>query len=104
MSRSSWPTLLKTTHLYMADTLASWITSLLTVYPEQRHKGPLYTRTLLLFKEATVLTSNGETEVCAGNDQSLETVWNNEARSLAVERQHPRKAKKHCRQLAGKCP
>lgn len=36
MSRSSWPTLLKTTHLYMADTLASWITSLLTVCAEHR--------------------------------------------------------------------
>lgn len=59
MNRSSWPTLLKTTHLYMAETLASWITSLLTVYPEQRHKAPLYTWTLLLFKEAIVLTSNG---------------------------------------------
>ena len=95
MSLSSWPTLLTTTHLYMADTLASWITSLLTVYPEQRHKAPLYKTWTLFFKEAIVLTSNGETEVCVGNDQSLETVQNNEERSLAVERHtclHQRKA------------
>lgn len=59
MRRSSWPTLLKTTHLYMADTLASWITSLLTVYPEQRQKVPLPTWTPLLIKEAIVLTRNG---------------------------------------------
>lgn len=85
----------------MADTLASWMTSLLTVYPEQRQKAPLPTQTLLLFKEAIVPTSNGETGLGCQWPKSRDSTTD-KARSFGSRQVSPQKSQETmCRQLAG---